>query len=160
MWPRRTMIFWDALKKCNQHVKGGDPLPLLCPGEVISGVPCPVPCSQLQDREILETVQQRATKMMRGLEHLASKGRLRDLWLLSPEKRGLMADLINASKYVKCRSQVDRARIFLVVYSGRTRCRGNKLEHGKFHNNARKNFILKATEHWNWLSMVVFKTQP
>ena len=38
-------------------------------------------------RELLERVQRRTTKMMRGLEHLSCKDRLRELDLLNLEKR-------------------------------------------------------------------------
>ena len=91
--------------------------------------------------------------MIKGMEYLPYKARLSRLGLLELGKRRLRGDLINVYKYLKSGGkQMDKARIFLVVCSIRTRNNGLKLECRKFHTNMQKSFFtVRMKEHWNRL---------
>ena len=80
---------------------------------------------------MLEWVQRRAVKIIRGLEHLAYEDRLRELGLFSLEKRRFWGDLRAAGS--TCRGyRKDGEGLFTRVCSDRTRGNGSKLKEGKF----------------------------
>ena len=85
------------------------------------------------DRELLERVQGRGAKMMKGLEHPLDEGRLTDLGLFSLEKterRSYSLLLTDACEFLKGWNQVDGARLLSAVLSNRIRGKRRKLEHG------------------------------
>jgi len=101
--------------------------------------------------DLLEWVQRRASKIIRGLEHLYSEERLRE-WGSSEEKRRLQGNLIAAFQYLKGADRKEGENIFSWACLNRVRSNGFKLREGRFRPDIRKKFLaMRVVKHWNKL---------
>jgi len=99
-----------------------------------------------KDMELLEQVQRRATKMIRGLEHLSYEDRLRELGFFSLE------DLKGA--YRK-----GRENNCSKACCDRIRSNGFKLRESKFRLDVRKKvFTVRVVKHWNGFPREIVET--
>ncbi|KAK4816059.1 hypothetical protein QYF61_011067 [Mycteria americana] len=105
-----------------------------------------------KDMDLLERVQRRATKMIRGMQHLSYEDRLRELGLFNPEKRRLRRHLTAAFQSLKGAYKKDGDKLFSTACSNRTRGNGFKLKESRFRLERRKRFFtVRVVRHWNRL---------
>ena len=94
-----------------------------------------------KDMELLERVQKRATKMIRGLEHHPYQERLQELGLFSMKKFRFQGDLIAAFQYLKGLYKQDAEWLLRCSDSYRTRDNGFKLKEGRFRVDVKVKFF-------------------
>ena len=104
----------------------------------------------VKDREMLERVQRRFTRMVPGLKGLEYGERLERLNLMTLEERSNRADLVELFKISRRLSAIPRDSFERADNSERTRGHSVKLAKEGFKLEIRKNFFV--VNNWNGLS--------
>ena len=143
---------WGHQAQHHQPGKGGDCPALLCTGAASPPVLGQFWLPQYKDIKLLESVQRRATRMVKGLEGKPYEEQLRALGLFSLEQP---EDRPHCSYSFRVR---ERAGADSDLFSWVTVTQGNglKLCQGRFRLDIRKTFFTqRVAGHWNGLPRAV-----
>ncbi|GAB0194862.1 hypothetical protein GRJ2_001951500 [Grus japonensis] len=120
-----------------------------------------------RDMDLLERVQRRAMKLIRGLEHLSYEDRLR-VRIVQPGEKAAPGRSNCGLPVPEGAYRKDGEGLFIRECSDRTRGNGFKLKEGQFRLDVRKKFFtVRVVRQWNRLpreavdapSLEVFKTR-
>jgi len=105
-----------------------------------------------KDMGMLDWVQKRATKMIRKMEHLAYKERLREMGLFNLQNRRFRGEFIVVYHYLKGAYRKDGENIFSKACCDGSRSNDFKLRENRFRLDIRKTiFTMRVVKHWNRL---------
>ena len=106
----------------------------------------------VKDKELLERVQHRFTRMVPGMRSLAYEERLEELRIWALEERRNRADLIEVFKILKGFTSIDPKGLFEINTDTRTRGHTLKLVKHRFSSDLRKYFFTeRVVSKWNKL---------